>query len=346
MAAANGTNPKDEPVAGNGSNTTPTARIPVTVTITGNSNTVRYNGTTWTVTGYTAESSNPLYNINDIVFSGNATVSGRTAGTYPMGLTAEQFANRNSSFDVTFTVTDGSLVIEPALITITGGPDGTYTVTGLMPGDRVDTITVTANQMANGNISNVPSNALIRNADGENVTGSYVIRYVNGIQRPEPAAEQYRLTIRYWIGEVGGERAADDFTALYANGAAYSVTSPTLPGYSTESTRITGTIGEETTLDVIYTTDEYELTIYYVFNDGSEARPTYRRTMAYGQEYAVLSPLVENHTVTIARVTGIMPARNLTVTVRYLTNDEIIIEDYETPLGIQNMSMSTGETYE
>jgi len=247
---------------------------------------------------------------------------------------------------VTFTVTDGSLVIEPALITITGAANRTYTVTGLMPGDRIDTITVTANQMANGNISNVPSNALIRNADGENVTGSYVIRYVNGVQTPEPVAEEYRLTIRYWIGEVGGPRAANDFTAVYASGAAYNVTSPVLAGYTADSERVIGTIAADTTLDVVYTPEEYLLTIHYVYSDGSEARPTYRRTMAYGQEYAVLSPLVENHTVTIARVTGIMPARNLTVTVRYLTNDEIIIEDYETPLGIQNMSMSTGETYE
>ena len=33
-------------------------------------------------------------------------------------------------------------------------------------------------------------------------------------------------------------------------------------------------------------------------------------------------------------------------TVRYWTDDEMIINDYETPLGVPNMSMSTGETYE
>ena len=92
----------------------------VTVTIKGNTAKVDYKGTEQSVTGYDVSISNSKYTEADFTFTGLAKASGTDAGTYPMGLAKEKFANTNSNFtNVTFDVTDGSLVIEPISVTVT-----------------------------------------------------------------------------------------------------------------------------------------------------------------------------------------------------------------------------------
>ncbi len=80
----------------------------VTVTVTGNTGGEKYNGNEQSVTGYDVSIDNALYTVSDFSFSGNDTVKGTDAGTYNMGLAAEQFANTNDNFaTVEFVVTDG-----------------------------------------------------------------------------------------------------------------------------------------------------------------------------------------------------------------------------------------------
>ena len=56
-----------------------------------------------------------LYKEGDFTFSGTAEAKGTDAGTYQMGLKAEQFSNNNENFKkVTFVVEDGSLTINQA----------------------------------------------------------------------------------------------------------------------------------------------------------------------------------------------------------------------------------------
>ena len=88
----------------------------VVVKIAGNTKTETYNGKEHSVEGYTVTSiSNPLYTANDFTFSGTAEAKGTDAGTYPMGLTADQFTNNKSKnfSKVTFEVADGWLKIDP-----------------------------------------------------------------------------------------------------------------------------------------------------------------------------------------------------------------------------------------
>ena len=88
----------------------------VVVKIAGNTKTETYNGKEHSVEGYTVTSiSNPLYKANDFTFSGTAEAKGTNAGTYPMGLTADQFTNNKSKnfSKVTFEVADGWLKIDP-----------------------------------------------------------------------------------------------------------------------------------------------------------------------------------------------------------------------------------------
>ena len=85
----------------------------VTVTITGNAATLKYDGTEQSVTGYTVACSNDLYTANDFDFTGTAVAEGTNVGTYKMGLEADQFSNTSANFsNVTFVVEDGWLKIE------------------------------------------------------------------------------------------------------------------------------------------------------------------------------------------------------------------------------------------
>ena len=97
----------------------------VTVTITGNDGSMGYDGNEHSVTGYKVESiSNPLYTAADFAFSGTDSVTGTDAGTYMMGLTPAQFENTNPNFEnVTFSVTDGSLQINPRSVKLTSATD-------------------------------------------------------------------------------------------------------------------------------------------------------------------------------------------------------------------------------
>ena len=87
----------------------------VTVTITGNAATLKYNGTEQSVTGYAVACSNGLYTANDFDFTGAAVAKGTNVGTYKMGIKADQFSNTSANFsNVTFVVeNDGSLTISP-----------------------------------------------------------------------------------------------------------------------------------------------------------------------------------------------------------------------------------------
>ena len=108
----------------------------VVVTITGHSDSVEYDGNEKTVSGYdVAITEGSKYTTSDFTFNGTAGAKGTKAGTYPMGLNADQFTNTNDNYtQVTFIVNDGSLTISPKSIT----PDGPDT-----PEDEKTGITVT-----------------------------------------------------------------------------------------------------------------------------------------------------------------------------------------------------------
>lgn len=164
----------------------------IIVEITGNSDSVVYDGTEHSVKDYTVKISDPRYTEKDFTFTGKAEASGVNAGTYEMGLKAEQFKNTNARFtNVKFVIkADGVLTITPKELTITAGSKTEYgptpvtcdewTVSGLAAGDKVESVKITGIQSVPGSSPNVPSDAVIKNAKGEDVTKNYAIKYVNG----------------------------------------------------------------------------------------------------------------------------------------------------------------------
>ena len=164
----------------------------IIVEITGNSDSVVYDGTEHSVKDYTVKISDPRYTEADFTFTGKAEASGVNAGTYEMGLKAEQFKNTNARFtNVKFVIkADGILTITPKELIITAGSKTEYgptpvtcdewTVSGLAAGDKVESVKITGIQSVPGSSPNVPSDAVIKNAKGEDVTKNYAIKYVNG----------------------------------------------------------------------------------------------------------------------------------------------------------------------
>ena len=134
----------------------------VVVYISGNTGTEKYDGTEKTVTGYKVTSiSSDLYKESDFAFTGNATVSATDARatSYPMGLTAGNFENKNDNFSkVTFVVSDGSLTIDPRTVTLTSESatkeyDGT-------PLTRPD-VTVSGDGFVKGEVSGIKATGSI-----------------------------------------------------------------------------------------------------------------------------------------------------------------------------------------
>ena len=183
----------------------------VTVTITENSGSEKYDGTEKTVTGYTVTSiDNTLYTEADFSFSGDATVKGTDAGSYDMKLTAADFANTSKNFtNVAFVIVDGTLEIAKRTVTLTSA-DGekvydrtaltndTVTVTGDgFVEDEGATCTVTGSQTEVGSSANAFTYTLNEGTKADN----YDIGTVEGTLEITP----YTTAVTVTITEHGDE---------------------------------------------------------------------------------------------------------------------------------------------
>jgi len=169
--------------------------------------------------------------------------------------------------------------------------------------------------------------------------------------RPPAPTEQptYTVTVRYWVGD---EAAFPTRAYRHHSGERYSIVSPAMPGCNVDYDVITGTMGnEDVTFDVHYTPISYQLTIRYIYADGTAAAPSYQATMLAGGEYDVQSPQISGFVPTTRRVSGRMPGRDAVFTVIYTPEGntstvDISIEDYETPMGLDHINMHTGVCFE
>jgi uncharacterized repeat protein (TIGR02543 family) len=129
----------------------------------------------------------------------------------------------------------------------------------------------------------------------------------------------YTLTINYVY--ANGGTAATAYSQSYNYGASYSVTSPSVTGYTPDQAVVSGTMGAaNVTVTVTYTANSYTLTIKYVDENGVTLASDYVGTFAYGETYSVTSPVIDGYTTSQTVVTGTMGAANKTVTVTYTKN--------------------------
>ncbi len=91
----------------------------MTIKVTGNNKTTKYDGKTQTLEGYTVTSDVPGFDKSKVEYSGEAVASGTDAGTYKMGLSAEYFSYNDDGVTASFEVADGILTIAPRDVTVT-----------------------------------------------------------------------------------------------------------------------------------------------------------------------------------------------------------------------------------
>ena len=149
----------------------------VIVTIAGNTDNVLYDGNSHSVNGYTVKSiSSKLYTVDDFKFNGTDSVTQTNAGTYPMGLKAEQFSNNNENFKkVTFVVEDGSLTIRKRSVVLTSETASKeYDGTAL----EKPVVTVTGDGFVAGEVSDVKATGSVTHVSEGEVTNT--ITYTTG----------------------------------------------------------------------------------------------------------------------------------------------------------------------
>lgn len=142
----------------------------VTVTVTGNTASEKYDGTEKTASGYGVSISNEKYTEADFEFKGNAEVKGTDANTYPMGLTAANFTNKSANFtNVEFVVTDGSLTINKRNVTLTSATDSKVYDGNALTNDKV---TVGGDGFVAGEVTEIKATGSVTNVSEGEVTNT------------------------------------------------------------------------------------------------------------------------------------------------------------------------------
>ena len=200
----------------------------VVVTITGHSDSVEYDGNEKVVSGYDVTiTEGSTYTTDDFTFSGTAEAKGTEAGTYSMGLNADQFTNTNDNYtQVTFIVNDGSLTITPKSITPDGPDTPKEEKTGITVTDPEDSI-YDGNEHINGlTVADSKLNTtLVENTDytltysGDLINVGTVTITIKGIGNyTGEFTKTYKITPREYTVTTNTDSKVYDGTALTAGG--------------------------------------------------------------------------------------------------------------------------------
>ena len=169
---------------------------PKPITIKAKAGTKVYDGTALTVDDYTATAAAPGDSISSVVLTGSQTNVGKSANV-PSAAVIVNGAGADVTGNYTITYVENTLEVTPKQITITaeraektydGKPlthDG-YTFTELAEGDTIKSVVLTGSQKNAGTSANVPSDAVILNAAGRDVTANYEITYVENTLTVNP----------------------------------------------------------------------------------------------------------------------------------------------------------------
>ena len=127
----------------------------------------------------------------------------------------------------------------------------------------------------------------------------------------------YTLTIHYMY--ANNTPAAEDAVRNLAYNVPYTVTSPTIEGYTPDQAVVSGTMGEDNVeVTVVYSINSHNLTINYVNEDASaQVAASHTATLNYYDNYSVTSPQVAGYAANKSVVSGTMGDADKTETVTY-----------------------------
>ena len=352
----------------------------VIVTIMGRTDEMPYDGKEHSVFGYDVTVSNALYNPKeDMQFNGidaDATAKGTDAGTYPIGLTAEDFTNKSKNFSkVTFVVTDGYVKITPRAVTLTSETAGkTYDGTAL----EKPVVTVGGDGFVEGQVKEIKATGSVTNAGSVANTitftpnketfkeGNYAITKNEGtltiakrsvLITSQSATKTYdgsaltrpAVTITgdgFVPGELAKAEATGSITKVGStpNTIRYTTTGAfNAANYSIALSVGTLTVTEKPKPEPRRT---FNLTISYVYQNGKRAAASYNRGgLKNGETFDITSPVIAGYTASETVVSGTIYNRDIKVTVIY-TADGVNLDDYGVPLGLGNITMNVGDCFE
>ena len=158
----------------------------------------------------------------------------------------------------------------------------------------------------------------------------------------------HKLTIRYWVEVVGGQKAFDTYEKEYYYNEQYSVVSPGMYGYEPDLPRVQGRMpDEDLEIDVVYVRQIYKLTIYYIFEDGATAHKEYEAKLYADEKFEVESPEINGYKPNLWMISGVMPDRNLNYTVIYIARTKPVeIQEAVAPLGVGSVVPNTGDCFD
>ena len=352
----------------------------VIVTITGRTHETTYDGKEHSVFGYDVTVSNALYTPKeDMQFNGidaDATAKGTDAGTYPIGLTAEDFTNKSKNFSkVTFVVTDGYVKINPRAVTLTSETAGkTYDGTAL----EKPVVTVGGDGFVEGQVKEIKATGSVTNAGSVANTitftpnketfkeGNYAITKTEGtltiakrsvLITSQSATKTYdgsaltrpAVTIT-GDGFVPGELAKAEATGSITNvgSTPNTIRYTTTGAFNAANYSIALSVGTLTVTEKPQPEPRrtFNLTINYVYQNGKRAAASYNRGgLKNGETFDITSPVIAGYTASETVVSGTIYNRDIQVTVIY-TADGVNLDDYGVPLGLGNITMNVGDCFE
>lgn len=127
---------------------------------------------------------------------------------------------------------------------------------------------------------------------------------------------QYTLTIQYIYED--GSKVMDSAVYTLASGTSYSYPSPEVRGHAPDVETVSGTMpSSDKIVTVTYSRQPCQLTILYVYEDGTQAAPTKTVNVTYGTSYSYVSPKVSGYVPDWPFVSGLMLDEPQTVKVTY-----------------------------
>ena len=148
-----------------------------------------------------------------------------------------------------------------------------------------------------------------------------------------PGDGTVKLTVKYLSKD--GEVLFPEQVFIHMVGDQYYVVAPQKPGYTLNKEILQDTITEDLIIVITYTPNVYQLTVNYIFADGSEAAPAYKTEVRTDETYTVYSPKIPGYKTKRLKITGVNPGRDEEYTVIYLPEDQqgfANIDEYDTPL--------------
>lgn len=171
--------------------------------------------------------------------------------------------------------------------------------------------------------------------------------WVVGTDRPHLHTEYiHSLTINYHRNDV-----VDHILFQWMdNNAPYAFDTPELAGHTPNKTAVSGTITQDTIIDVNYTPNIYNVTLEYRTSDGkllgSDNYP-----LAYGTEYDFPVPYKPGYTAQQSNVTGVVGAEDITIPIIYDINTYTLTINYvytnsgDAAAETKQLQLKYGETY-